>query len=426
MKRWHLRSGILVSLTGLAALMQSAYATQPPDSVVSDAQGNTASGSLALLNLTSATGNSAFGGPYVLYWNTSGSSNVAFGAYALQLNTTSDFNTAVGGYALSYSTTGADNVAVGFDSLALNSTGSGNSAVGSYSLVNNSSGENNTAVGVSALPNSLDVSNNTALGVIALSSNRTGKGNEAQGTQALFNNQSGIRNLGIGSNALNENVSGSYNIALGFDAGYNQTTGNDNIYVANQGVAAESQTLRLGSQGTAGVLGSGILSAYVAGVATTTVTGSAVYVTPSGQLGVLASSERFKTDVESMGSASEKLAQLRPVTFKLKTDPDGTTQYGLVAEEVAKIYPELVIHGADGKINGVRYEELAPMVLNVVQQQSARLAAGNRQIEELQQQQADLVAGGSRSGDLQQQLEKVQRLKKQFTELAERYRGDGG
>jgi trimeric autotransporter adhesin len=111
------------------------------------------------------------------------------------------------------------------------------------------------------------------------------------------------------------------------------------------------------------VAGSGILSAYVAGVATTTVTGSAVYVTPSGQLGVLASSERFKTDVESMGAASEKLARLRPVTFKLKTDPDGTTQYGLIAEGVAKVYPELVIHGADGRINGVRYEELAPMLL---------------------------------------------------------------
>jgi len=214
---------------------------------------------------------------------------------------------------------------------------------------------------------------------------------------ALYYNTTGIRNLGIGSNALYGNVTGSYNVALGFNAGYNQSTGNDNIYINNLGVGGESQALRLGTQGTSGVLGSGILRAYVAGVATSQVTGSAVYVTASGQLGVLASSERFKTDVETMGSASEKLTQLRPVSFRLKTDAKGTVQYGLIAEEVAKVYPELVIHGADGRIDGVRYEELAPMLLNLVQQQQARLAAQDernavqgKQIQEMQRQLAAL------------------------------------
>jgi len=117
-----------------------------------------------------------------------------------------------------------------------------------------------------------------------------------------------------------------------------------------------------------------------------------VYVTPTGQLGVLASSERFKTDVETMDGASDKLARLRPVTFKLKTDPQGTVQYGLIAEEVQKIYPELVIHGADGRIEGVRYEELAPILLSEVQQQAAQIRALQQQVAELNDLKAELHA----------------------------------
>jgi hypothetical protein len=252
--------------------------------------------------------------------------------------------------------------------------------------------DSNSLAGSYALNAGGSGANNTAFGYQALYSNSTGKGNAAQGVNALYNNTTGIRNLGIGSNALYGNVSGSYNVALGFDAGYNQTTGNDNIYLNNMGVAGESQTLRLGTQGTAGVAGSGILTAYVAGVASTRVTGSAVYVTSSGQLGVLASSERFKTDVQTLGEGDDKLAQLRPVTFKLKTDSDHTVQYGLIAEEVAKVYPELVIHGADGRIDGVRYEELTPLLLHQVQQQREQLAAQALQFHELQQQISEMHA----------------------------------
>jgi len=200
-------------------------------------------------------------------------------------------------------------------------------------------------------------------------------------------------------------------VALGFDAGYNQTTGNDNIYFNNTGFAGESQTLRLGSQGTSGVLGSGILTAYIAGVAGSQVIGSAVYVTSSGQLGVLASSERFKTDVETMHAASEKLAQLRPVTFKLKTDPGGTIQYGLIAEEVARVYPELVIHGADGRIDGVRYEELAPMLISEMQQQqrmstaqAEKINTQAEEIRELKQHEAQFAAQEDRLRDMQNQV----------------------
>jgi len=380
MKRRTLHSGILFSLIGLAAALPPAYAQQPPDVVDSDASGNTASGTGALAHLTApATRNSAFGYA-ALYLNSTGSYNTAAGFSALSANTTGYNNTAVGSEALTYNTIGANNIAIGTDALHLNSSGNNNVAVGGDALYSNV-GDNNTASGFGALYSNTTGANNTALGVDALFANTTGKGNAAQGVSALRSNTTGIRNLGIGSNALYSNVSGSYNVALGFNAGYNQTTGNDNIYIANPGIAGESQTLRLGAQGTAGVQGSGILSTYIAGVATSQVTGSAVYVTPSGQLGVLASSERFKMDIEDMGTASDKLARLHPVTFKLKTDPRGTRQYGLIAEEVAKVYPELVIHGADGRIDGVRYEELAPMLLNVFQQQQQQLLTQARQAD---------------------------------------------
>ncbi len=271
----------------------------------------------------------------------------------------------------------------------------------------------NTTAGTNAL-NSSSGANNTAFGYEALYSNTAGKGNAAQGVNALFSNTTGIRNIGIGSNALYGNVGGSYNVALGFDAGYNQTTGNDNIYVNNAGVAGESQTLRLGTAGTAGVIGSGILTAYIAGVNTSPVTGSAVYVTASGQLGVLASSERFKTDVETMSEARDKLAQLRPVVFKLKTDAQGTVQYGLIAEEVAKVYPELVIRGADGRIDGVRYEELAPMLLYKVQQQERDLLAQKAAVgalSELNKTQAAQIR------DLQVHQEKFSAAAEQFRDM---------
>jgi Chaperone of endosialidase len=127
------------------------------------------------------------------------------------------------------------------------------------------------------------------------------------------------------------------------------------------------------------------------------VTGAAVYVTSSGQLGVLASSERYKTAIVPMGAGTEKLSELKPVSFHLKTEPNGAVQYGLIAEEVAQVYPELVIRDAAGKIQGVRYDELAPMLLNEVQKQAA-------EIQQLKQQQKQL-ATQAEVNDLKQQLQ---------------------
>ena len=384
MNRWYLCSGIFVSLIGLAAVTSSAYAEQPPDVVESDAHGNTASGDSVLPILLAVSGikNSAFG-EQALDFNSTGKANTAIGANASFTNISGSYNTAIGTFALSIMDDGGINVVGSYDA-AIGSGALGNNVHGSYSTamgnraLYSSDADNNTACGFDSLSTNATGTDNSAFGVDSLHSNTSGGDNEAQGVNALFSNIAGIRNLGIGSNALYDDVTGSYNVALGFNAGYNQTTGNDNIYIDNQGLAGESQTLWLGAQGKVGVQGSGILSAYIAGVATSQVTGSALYVTPNGQLGVLASSERFKTAVETMRAGSERLARLRPVTFKIKADPRGTRQYGLIAEEVAQIYPELSIHGADGRIDGVRYEELIPMLLHGIQQQQAQLAVQAR------------------------------------------------
>ena len=298
-------------------------------------------------------------------------------------------NTASGADALRADTSGSYNSATGFASLTGNLTGSNNTGLGAETLYSNTSGSDNTASGYEALYNNESGNSNAAFGVSALEANRSGVGNTAMGTQALAENR------------------GSYNTALGYSAGLALSAGTDNIDIANVGVAGESHTLRLGTQSMSGVPGSGIVRTYVAGIASTRVTGSAVYITSSGQLGVLASSERYKTNIEPLGTATERLTELRPVSFKLKNDPSGTVQYGLIAEEVAKVYPELVILGDDGQINGVRYEELTPMLLNELQQQRERLAAQasvlaaqNTRLSEIGTLKQQLAAQGAQLAEL--------------------------
>jgi hypothetical protein len=164
------------------------------------------------------------------------------------------------------------------------------------------------------------------------------------------------------------------------------TAGSNNIDIGNPGAARDTDLIKIGTPGTQ-------TAAFIAGVTTARVTGAAVYVTPTGQLGVLASSERYKTDIESLNTRTEKLQQLRPVSFHLKSEPSGAVQYGLIAEEVEKIYPELVIRDDHGRIQGVRYEEITPILLKVVQQQQEKIAevtAQAAEVAELKQQMADL------------------------------------
>jgi hypothetical protein len=208
----------------------------------------------------------------------------------------------------------------------------------------------------------------------------------------MYRNRNGSSNTASGYGALNANVSGNRNIAVGFQAGANLTTGSYNIDMGNpgestDGVAADSGVIRIGTQSPTALQ----TLTYIAGIYdNTTVSGLAVVIDSNGQLGTVASSERFKTAIAPMGSNTAKLQQLRPVTFKYKADAQGTPRYGLIAEEVAKVYPELVIRGEKGRIDGVRYDELAPMLLNEAQRQQQKITAQAAEIRDLKKQVAEL------------------------------------
>jgi Chaperone of endosialidase len=201
------------------------------------------------------------------------------------------------------------------------------------------------------------------------------------------------------------NTTGIENIALGYQAGYKLTTGNYNIEIGTKGAGADHRTIKIGTEGIQA-------TTFIAGIYNVPLTGNAVVVTSTGQLGVAAvSSERFKTAIVPMGSNTAKLEQLRPVTFKLKTDAKGTLQYGLIAEEVAKVYPELVIRDENGRIDGVRYDELAPMLLNELKQQQQKIAAQANKINSVVEQNADQA---TEIRDLKQQVAELNDLKQEM------------
>ena len=261
----------------------------------------------------------------------------------------------------------------------------GNTGGGTGALVNvtpappklSLDGIHNTAYGASALNSNTVGSENTAVGFKALSDNITGGFSAAVGFVALSSNTFGLENTAVGAFALSANTTGSNNIALGAGAGANLTSGNNNIYLGNDGVGSESDTMRLG-QGQSRI--------FIAGIAGTQLgEGGLVSINSNGQLGTIHSSARYKRDIHAMGARSQGLYQLRPVTFRYKQDPQGQKQYGLIAEEVAKVYPELVVRGAKGEVESVQYHELIPMLLNEVQHQQ-------RQIEELKAQNEHLQA----------------------------------
>jgi trimeric autotransporter adhesin len=275
-----------------------------------------------------------------LFNNSTGSNNAAAGASALACNTTGGYNTAVGPFALA-----SDATSGGFP-YPLCKAGFG-------------TGSSNTALGAFALTSNTTANNNTASGLNALYANRTGNSNSAFGANSLKSDSSGSNNAAFGNYALFHST-GSTNLGLGANAGYNLTGGSNNVDIANQGLAGDTGIIRIGAPSTQ-------TATYIAGIQNSKLTGSAVYVTSSGQLGVLASSQRYKTAIAPMGDASERLRRLQAVSFHLKSEPRGAVQYGLIAEDVDKIYPELVIRDEQGRIEGVRYDELAPMLLNETQ-----------------------------------------------------------
>jgi len=359
-------------------------------------QQNTAIGSAALSSNTTGCCNTASGNA-ALYSNTTGSGNTADGNAALESNTGSS-NTAVGSAALTFNTTGSGNTASGFEALQNNTTGSSNTASGSNALASNTLGGGNTASGTNALVYNTNGNYNTASGVDALQSNTTGSNNTASGTNALEFNITGSGNTASGDSALQNSTTGSNNIAIGLNAARNLGGSNsNNIHIGSQGRANDNGTIRIGGN-TA--LGDPVAqtSFFVAGVNNVNLGGdtNAVGVlidTTTGQLGVASSSRRYKEDIEDMGDASRDLMRLRPVTFRYKkpfADGSKPVQYGLIAEEVDEVYPDLVAHSADGQIETVKYQVLDSMLLNEVQKQQAEIGAQKEQLRRLEQQNVSL------------------------------------
>jgi hypothetical protein len=268
-------------------------------------------------------------------------------------------NTAEGQDALFSLTSGCCNTALGFDALFFLTTGTDNTAIGFNALLSNTTGSFNTAIGSQALFLTTG-SSNTATGSSALYGNTTGANNTANGGSALFSNTTGYNNTANGVNALFSNTTGNSNIALGPFAGTNLTTGSNNIDIGNAGVAGESKTIRIGTRQTD-------RATFIAGISGATVpTGVAVIVDSSGHLGTTTSSARFKDKIKPMDKASEAILALKPVTFHYKheLDPDSIPQFGLVAEEVEKVNPDLVARDDEGKPYSVRYEAVNAMLLN--------------------------------------------------------------
>ena len=271
--------------------------------------------------------------------------NVGIGHRALEQNSSGAQNTAVGAFALGSNTTGLYNTAIGTSALASNDDGVYNVAIGQNALITNSSGGNNTAVGAEALRTTSTGGGNTAIGTVSLQSNSTGFQNTAIGVGALVNNSTGFRN-----------------IAIGGSAGYQVTTEQDNIAIGIgvSGLPGENSTIRIGRAPLQ-------TAAYIAGISgATSAAGVSVFVNSDGKLGTLTSSARFKENIQDLREGSEGLLKLRPVSFRYKPEIDaaGLEQYGLVAEEVAAVYPDLVTRDAGGQPEAVRYHLLVPMLLN--------------------------------------------------------------
>jgi hypothetical protein len=240
-------------------------------------------------------------------------------------------------------------------------------------------------VGFEALQDNTTGGTNTAIGRQALRSNTEGNQNTAVGHQALINN-SGEGNTAVGSLALRDNTTGTFNIALGDFAGSAITTGHSNIDIGNFGVAGESNTIRIGDEAVQ-------TATYIAGISGRTASGGvAVFVNSNGKLGSSTSSARFKEEIKPMGEASEAILALKPVTFRYKPeiDPKRIPQFGLVAEEVEKVNPDLVARDKEGKPYSVRYDQVNAMLLNEFlkehrknEEQQATIARQQKQIEAL-------------------------------------------
>jgi Chaperone of endosialidase len=357
------RMFVLIAVVGFALSPMMQAVVPAPDGGYPG--GNTAEGDSALFSLTT------------------GASNTTIGFVALASDTTGNFNTAIGFAALGSNTVGDFNTAEGSGALLFNTTGSSNTANGNNALFHNTTGFQNVATGVQALFSNTTGFHNAAAGFQALLSNTTGNHNTADGDNALVHNTTGILNTAVGGHALDQNITGSSNVALGFQAGFN-ITGNGNVCIGQNivGLAGESNVTRIGNIGS-----------------TAQANGVFVTVGAGGKLGFQVSSRRYKDDIKPIDKASEALFALKPVSFRYKReiDPARSPDFGLIAEDVATVNPDLVARDEEGKIVTVRYQAVNAMLLNEflkehkaflkeqrkVEEQGAMIARQQKQIEAL-------------------------------------------
>ena len=383
-------STILIAVVlGLMTFVQKAQAVVPtPDGCYPNL--TTAEGCDALNFLTTGAGNTALGWR-ALFLDTSGSYNTGLGAGTLVLNT------------------GDDNTAVGAAALLLNTSGGGNTAVGSNALLYNDNG-----------------SANTANGAFALFENTTGVVNVAIGYLALSNNDNGSGNVAIGEESMVSNISGSDNTVVGAGAGNNIQVGSNNVYIGSgvdaNGPFDESDTVRIGGAPNAFFPA---LHCFIGGIAAGGVTANVQVDPTTGELLQVVSSARYKENIKPMDKASEAIFALEPVTFRYrkKLDAKGIPQFGLVAEEVARVHPDLVTLDREGRPDSVRYEGVNAMLLNEFLKEHRKVEEQQAAITELKsvvaQQQKEFQAAVAKQrkqfeARLQQQDAKIQRVSAQL------------
>jgi hypothetical protein len=388
-----------------------------------DGSDNTGIGAFALLNNT-ATGNTAVGSGALVNNTTGGTMgniqgydvgpNVAVGWQALENNTVAGANTALGYQALHSFITGPVTLeqlglctAIGFQALGNATGGPGNSGFGYQTLFNNTEGSGNTAIGPQALFNNTTGNSNIAIGVSALFNNTIGRWNVANGGSALISNVTGESNVAIGQQAMQSNISGSDNTAVGFEALVDNTNGSHNIALgdgAGVNVVTADRVICIGA------VGEDISnSCYIGQIFNATcIGGSGVFIDANNKLGTITSSRRFKDEIKPMEQASEILFALKPVTFQYKKeiDPKGISQFGLVAEEVQKVNPDLVVRDKEGKAYSVRYDQVNAMLLN-------EFLKEHKKVQQLE------VAVAHQRNDLQATIAE---LKKEMDNFAARYK----
>jgi hypothetical protein len=327
---------------------------------------NSGFGVSALDVISTGSSNTAVG--YNAAGSTSiGASNTAVGANALAVGVFANQNVAIGVGALQNHTAGPA-VAVGYLAMNADTSSSQNTAVGWSALTANTTGASNTAIGYSSLLDNTTGVSNTAVGASSLVANTVGTENTAVGRNALIANTTGTDNTGIGYNTLASVTTGSTNIAIGSGAGGTLTTGSGNVYInANAAATTEATTTRIGTSQTRCFI------AGIRGITTANANAIAVLIDSAGQLGTVSSSRKVKHAIEDMGDESSNILDLRPVTFAYNNDETNTKQYGLIAEEVDQVFPEIVVKDCNGEPETVQYHVLPVLLLNEIKKQQVAI-----------------------------------------------------